>query len=239
VTNPDQHKSELPEVSSVEGGSSASQPKLAGGFTFKDYVTIGLSTLALGLSGLTFYMTNFFIDHRASARLVTVDQLGSGLTDHVEMAVAVVNSGNRPVAILNFGFSIEEKEGEAGGVNGPNERDPRLPLILAPHEIHMLTLKIPSDWFIGSFNNGLSIPKPDPGIGLRSADPTQAADQDAASWRRLFLTYNIEALDSEGISYENCGIQQVKVDVSSLDEIIVRGAPSYPALDLFANCPPR
>jgi hypothetical protein len=107
----------------------------------KDLLTITLSLIALMISGVNFYITNFMINNEVIARISEISARGG----NVQAQVVLVNRGNRQAVISKIRY---ETGASVNLQSGQNFFDPpaaldALPFVISPQEVRVIELHLP------------------------------------------------------------------------------------------------
>lgn len=160
-------------------------------FAVKDYITLGFSMVALTLSVASFYFTNFRFD-RLQARVAEItSEFTSDQGTFVVVRLAFINSGNRPTIVLGVDYALSDHPSTAKEPFdvGPCETDQQtFPLLVQPHDIRLVDLKIPASFLIADFDSGAPV---QPAMSSESGQEAQ-----------FFYALDFKSLDSEGAYHD-------------------------------------
>ncbi|MDM0053915.1 hypothetical protein [Variovorax sp. J22R115] len=127
--------------------TKAEDAKSAPSFAWKDRVSIAISLFALAISATGSYFTLFREDNSLSAAVLRV-----GIDDReTTVSVAILNTGNRQVAVTGAGIYLVELDGSEKlrqrlVTTTKRESGPALPLLLEPGRMAIVELSAETDW---------------------------------------------------------------------------------------------
>jgi hypothetical protein len=184
-------------------------------FSFKDWIALGFSFVALLISALSFYFSNLRVEDSLQARVADISLDANPddpqKADYMRVRIALVNGGNRPAMLLKaryFFSGSPDRQVGFGSDCGVPETDcdvPEggLPLLIQPRDIRLLGLRIPLGMAVANVNHGARIEKP----------PWNKPGESG----RFFVQLEMESLDSKG---ETRGAQ---VDLSAAIDVHEQG----------------
>lgn len=207
------------------------QPKRAQTlFAVKDFIALGFSMVALTVSVASFYFTNFRIDNKLQARVaeITLDTSSEPSTNpevYVVVRVAFTNAGNRPAIVLSAMYQFSDRPNMDHWALGGwcITAKETFPLLIQPHDIRLVDLKIPARDMIANFDSGVPVTTP------------ISSDSDQES--QFFYALQFKSLDSEGAYYDVLSDFFATVNVSK-KRLVGGGAvkgKEFLATDLFSN----
>ena len=136
-------------------------------FAVKDWIAVSISLVALVLSIVTFYFTNFRIDDNLQARVADTsldsEKSDDGADNRLMIArVAFVNAGNRPAVLLSVHYLFADKPDSENGAQGAECQSPKdsLPILIPPRDMRILDLRIPIGGLIDNIDSGDPLPSP-------------------------------------------------------------------------------
>lgn len=190
------------EPDGVKLKDDGAQP--TGRLAIKDWIGFAFSVLAFSISALTFYVTNLRVEENAIARIADVslddsEDSADSRNGYIGVRVFFFNSGNRPAVVLEpqYGFSKTgigdtRCQGENCRVEVASKT---FPLVLIPHDIRVIDLKIP--------------------VRLADAARLMSGDtnQNQEAVRRFYANLVFPALDSDGKEHSATSAQ-MRVDLT-------------------------
>lgn len=192
-------------------------------FTSKDYVTIGISIFALITSLASFYFSNIRVEDNLQARLVDVDILrnvnASLSQDTAIIKVAFINAGNRQAIVLRPTFQLADTTNAYNGASGGKLNESNsFPIILQPHEMKLIDLKISADE-----------------INLY---PGKIIDSSKGKTYQTFCQIQFFGLDSKGVTHQENGDFSVEIIMSNktISSILAANHKefnSYPSIKIY------
>ncbi len=155
-------------------------------------------------------MGNLRVDESAQARIADIDIAPGGPRDNIEgyrngFAVAhfaFVNTGNRAAVVLQAEYVANQTPALlAGAFGAPVTTEKEVfPLLLLPHEIRVINLRMPFSHLISNYENGAP------------SDNPNSTPQDPL--RTFFCGFTFRTLDSQGAVHDAWTGMEFKVDVS-------------------------
>jgi hypothetical protein len=185
--------------------------------TAKDYVTLGIATLALIVSAASFYFTNLRVDDNLTARIIDY----SGHESGPSVQIALVNAGNRAAIVLDAHYSIRSVPDGPSilGRKAIMRETDTFPLVLPPHEMRIVTVGFQEQDAIRSHSQGAVSPNRTP------ADPDT---------RRLYCEWEIVSIDSSGQMHLAHLAPKLELSVSQTQLRSVTLGDNRPLINLFA-----
>lgn len=116
-------------------------------FVTKDYITFGISFLALVISVTSIYVNNFRVEESLTIRIVGIGTMGNTPpVDTGYIDLAFINSGNRDCMITNIVYNFVDSETDKINSQWRDiDNVERLPLVLSPRHMATIKVKIPMD----------------------------------------------------------------------------------------------
>ena len=170
----------------------------------KDLLSLTFSAIALIVAGLTYYTSNIRIVDDAMARIVDFDttQDGAWIVAHI----VYINAGNRPAIVINTGYMLRGSKDdplrtiEFGG--NATTAQHTLPLVLPPHEVRVVDLRIPISDLVNNYEHGTPV-------------PTERSPSHRSTDREFIIRLTFDTLDSKGAEHNAWSEDQGPTGVSN------------------------
>lgn len=139
---------------------------LSQSFTLKDWISIfalGISIIALSLSIISFYYSTLRVDDNALARIADIATASN--EEFIVAQVAFVNTGNRPAIVMRAEYQLNNSlDKEKLPIGGGDVRTNAgvFPLLLAPRDVRLVSLRIPIKQIIEIYASGAKVEHPPP-----------------------------------------------------------------------------
>ena len=210
----------------------------AKGLTRKDWVTLTFSASALAVSAASFYFSALRVDESVQARIADTEIAPGTPNDNIQhykhgfvvAHYAFVNTGNRPSVVLVGDYMLSRSPTELDRGFGWHAETLKgiFPLLLPPHDIRVVDLRVPINWMIENYDNGAESQNPN----STPANPEHV----------FYCGFTFKTLDSRGVVHNSEWKAQFHIDVTKSGWAgmgPMNSTNQYPATELLKTFVPH